>query len=41
MSAWSGTVDTLGSSVTLESAWAATDGSGRPSAVKYGATWRS
>jgi hypothetical protein len=38
MSPASGTVDTPSSSATLAIAWAATDGSWRPSVVKYGAT---
>jgi hypothetical protein len=38
MSAASGTVGTPISCATLDTAWAATDGSWRPSAVKYGAT---
>jgi hypothetical protein len=36
-----GTVGTPSSSGTLESAWAVTDGSWRPSAVPYGAAERS
>jgi hypothetical protein len=38
MSATSGTVDTPNSAATLDNPCAATDGSWRPSAVKYGAT---